>query len=217
MADEDGEPVEAGYEGERDEAGLRHGTGTATFANGDKYCGGYNAGVREGSGVYEAAGGAKYSGGYVANLREGSGTMAYANGDAYEGAWSKGHRHGQGIYDYANGDYYEGEWVGGVKHGEGIYHFAESCCQFFGYWDRGGFLGGTWTHKDGTVFVGKFETAVDVGSLPAGDGVFRTVGGNAQAVAYGEAGWAKVGDATAAPRSNLTALRDALGIEVPRP
>ena len=24
----------------RDEAGLRHGTGTATFANGDKYCGG---------------------------------------------------------------------------------------------------------------------------------------------------------------------------------
>ena len=46
---------------------------------------------------------------------------------------------------------------------------------------------------------------------------FRTVGGNAQAVAYGEAGWAKVGDATAAPRSNLTALRDALGIEVPRP
>ena len=45
----------------------------------------------------------------------------------------------------------------------------------------------------------------------------RTVGGNAQAVAYGEAGWAKVGDATAAPRSNLTALRDALGIEVPRP
>ena len=156
------EPAVQSYEGERNSAGQRHGTGTATFANGDKYTGGYADGLRSGEGGYASASGDKYTGSYAENLRHGAGVMVYGDGSTYEGAWSRSYRHGEGIYDYPNGDHYDGAWAAGAKHGLGVYFFAESRSQFYGYWDCGSFLGGTWTHQDGTVYVGAFEKAVDL-------------------------------------------------------
>ena len=41
------------YEGERNEAGERHGLGKATLKNGDVYEGQYIKGLREGEGTYK--------------------------------------------------------------------------------------------------------------------------------------------------------------------
>jgi hypothetical protein len=41
------------YDGERNEAGERHGTGKATLSNGDVYEGQYEKGQRHGEGVYK--------------------------------------------------------------------------------------------------------------------------------------------------------------------
>lgn len=211
------EPAVQSYEGERNSAGQRHGTGTATFANGDKYTGGYADGLRSGEGVYESASGDKYTGSYAENLRHGAGVMVYGDGSTYEGAWSRSYRHGEGIYDYPNGDHYDGAWAAGAKHGLGVYFFAESRSQFYGYWDCGSFLGGTWTHQDGTVYVGAFEKAVDVGSLPSGASTYYTPAGNLQSVVYAGSRWDLLAAPTSAERPALPALLETLGIECPKP
>lgn len=213
----DDEPAEQTYEGERNDAGQRHGNGTATFANGDSYTGSYAEGLRSGEGVYESASGDKYTGSYENNLRHGPGVMAYADGGTYEGSWCRGYRHGEGIYDYPNGDYYEGSWAGGGKHGLGVYFFAQSRSQFHGFWDCGSFLGGTWTHQDGTVYVGAFEKAVDVGALPSGVSTFYTSSGNSQSVVYAGSRWDLLGGAKPAERPCLPVLLDSLGIQCPEP
>lgn len=216
MGDEP-EPTVQTYEGERNDDGQRHGSGTATFANGDKYTGGYAFGLRSGVGVYESASGDRYEGSYTENLRDGAGVMTYADGSRYEGAWCRGYRHGEGAYDFPNGDYYEGAWAGGAKHGIGVYFFKESRSQFHGYWDCGGFLGGTWTHPDGTVFVSAFEKAVDVGSLPSGVSTYYTPAGNAQSVSYSGARWNQLGGPKITGRASLTAMLESLGLECPKP
>ena len=214
MADEELTPQT--YEGERSDAGERHGSGTAAFANGDTYAGGYALGQRCGAGVYTSAAGA-YTGSYSENLRDGSGVMDYADGGRYEGSWSKGYRHGGGIYDFPNGDYYDGSWAAGAKHGVGVYFFAGSMSQFHGYWELGCFLGGTWTHQDGTVFVSAFAKAVDVGSLPSGRGIYYTSSGNAQSVVFAGSRWTKLGSPKTAARTSLPALLETLGLACPQP
>ena len=49
----DGENDLGHYEGERNEEGERHGTGTSHFPNGDVYQGEYNCGKRNGTGKYK--------------------------------------------------------------------------------------------------------------------------------------------------------------------
>ena len=50
---EEGFPYFGEYEGERNEAGERHGLGKATLPNGDVYEGNYSKGKREGEGTYK--------------------------------------------------------------------------------------------------------------------------------------------------------------------
>ena len=153
----DAEPAAPGYEGERDAAGRRHGSGVATHKNGDVYSGGYKVGLRHGSGKYVFAMGGQYEGGYHSNKKDGDGTMSYPDGSVYKGGWTADKRNGAGVYTYANGDSYDGGWKEGGRHGKGTYFFAAQRCQFFGYWNTGTFAWGTWVFKDGTTFAGKFS------------------------------------------------------------
>jgi radial spoke head protein 1 len=219
---EDGAEQTATYEGERNAEGERSGTGTATFPSGDTYTGGYEQGRRQGRGVYTFAAGGKYEGEYEDGRRHGSGVMEYADGARYSGAWCCGLRHGEGVHTYASGDYYSGAWAAGAKHGQGVYFFRSSCSQFYGYWDCGVFVGGCWTHKDGTIYVGTFSAA-DV----AGDGVFLLAQGNEQKVAGlladagSSSGWRKVGMPVASnksgPRPDLATLLASLELPAPEP
>ncbi|XP_058517573.1 radial spoke head 1 homolog isoform X2 [Ochotona princeps] len=125
------------YEGERNEAGERHGHGKARLPNGDTYEGSYEFGKRHGQGVYKFKNGARYIGEYVKNRKHGQGTFIYPDGSRYEGEWADDQRHGHGVYYYVNNDTYTGEWFNHQRHGQGTYFYAETGSKYVGTWVNG--------------------------------------------------------------------------------
>ncbi|XP_029707383.1 radial spoke head 1 homolog isoform X5 [Takifugu rubripes] len=104
------------YEGDRNEAGERHGVGKAVLANGHIYQGHYENGKRHGKGTYHFKNGSRYVGKYQQNMKHGQGTFYYPDGSKYEGSWVKDVREGHGVYTYPNGDIYEGEWLNHMRY-----------------------------------------------------------------------------------------------------
>ena len=154
---------------------------------------------------------------YVDGQRDGTGVMTYADGGSYDGQWKKGRRHGQGVYVYGNADYYSGQWAGGVKHGVGLYFFSASRCQFHGYWDKNGFVAGSWVFVDGTTFAGKFQGKPL--ALPRDAGSFLFANGNMQRMKYTPPkGWKRVGAKTGQHegRANLLEILSDLAVPVPQ-
>ena len=80
----------AAYTGEF-RAGRKHGKGTKTWANGDRY-----------------------EGDFVEERIEGFGTYTFGRGpwagESYTGEYLGGQRHGHGVYRWASGDVYDGPW-----------------------------------------------------------------------------------------------------------
>ncbi|XP_062270141.1 radial spoke head 1 homolog [Platichthys flesus] len=125
------------YEGQRNDAGERHGGGKAILPNGDNYQGQYEFGKRCGKGTYRFQKGARYEGNYKNNLKHGEGIFYYPDGSKYEGSWVENMRQGHGIYTYANGDTYDGEWLSDMRHGQGIYHYQDTGSKYRGSWVNG--------------------------------------------------------------------------------
>eukprot|EP00921_Rhytidocystis_pertsovi_P009188 GHVQ01014781.1.p1 GENE.GHVQ01014781.1~~GHVQ01014781.1.p1 ORF type:complete len:256 (+),score=43.31 GHVQ01014781.1:397-1164(+) len=111
------------YEGEF-VCGVREGSGTYTYKNGDMYVGEFAGNKKSGMGSMEfavskadgtdATRGGGYYGEYVDGAREGSGVYIYKNGDSYKGQWHKGRRHGQGTYtNVKDGSTLSGDWLNG--------------------------------------------------------------------------------------------------------
>ncbi|XP_017529341.3 radial spoke head 1 homolog isoform X2 [Manis javanica] len=125
------------YEGERNEAGERHGHGKARLPNGDTYEGNYEYGKRHGQGIYRFKSGARYVGEYVKNKKHGQGTFIYPDGSRYEGEWADDQRHGHGVYYYVNNDTYTGDWFTHQRHGQGTYFYAETGSKYVGTWVHG--------------------------------------------------------------------------------
>ena len=145
------------YVGEYNEDGKRHGQGTFTYANGDKYVGGWKDGESHGQGTYTYASGSKYVGGYKDGKEHGQGTYAYADRDKYVGGYKDGKEHGQGTYAYANGDKYVGEHKDGESHGQGTYTYA-SGSKYVGEHKDGKKHGqGTYAYADGNKYVGGWK------------------------------------------------------------
>jgi len=123
--------------------GKKHGQGTKTYANGDKYLGGWQDDMRHGQGTYtwrEMSAYAtplfnwwdknhrvlsigrdkndriKYEGEWKDDKKNGQGRLLYRNGDEYLGEWKDDKRHGQGTSTSADGAVYKGQWKGGKKH-----------------------------------------------------------------------------------------------------
>ncbi|XP_016120049.1 radial spoke head 1 homolog [Sinocyclocheilus grahami] len=72
------------YEGDRNEAGERHGQGKAVLPKGDTYQGAYEDGKRCGQGTYKFKKGARYIGEWYMNLKHGQGIFYYPDGSKYE-------------------------------------------------------------------------------------------------------------------------------------
>lgn len=125
------------YEGERNEAGERHGHGKARLPNNDTYEGQYANGKRNGQGTYKFKNGARYIGEYVDNRKHGNGTFIYPDGSKYEGEWVEDQRHGHGVYSYVNGDTYTGDWFKNYRHGQGTYVYALTGSKYVGTWANG--------------------------------------------------------------------------------
>ncbi|XP_019521547.1 PREDICTED: radial spoke head 1 homolog [Hipposideros armiger] len=105
------------YEGDRNEAGERHGHGKARLPNGDTFEGSYEHGKRHGQGIYKFKNGARYIGEYFKNKKHGQGTFIYPDGSRYEGEWANDLRHGHGVYYYVNNDTYTGDWLAHQRFG----------------------------------------------------------------------------------------------------
>ncbi|XP_025768860.1 radial spoke head 1 homolog [Puma concolor] len=135
--EEEGENDLGEYDGERNEAGERHGHGKARLPNGDTYEGSYQHGKRHGQGIYKFKSGARYIGEYVKNKKHGRGTFIYPDGSRYEGEWADDRRQGYGVYYYVNNDTYTGEWFAHQRHGQGTYFYAETGSKYVGTWVNG--------------------------------------------------------------------------------
>ena len=98
----DDEPV--GYTGERSLAGMRHGRGIETFADGGVYDGEWRHDRRCGHGVYTWQWGDKYDGTWEDDVMHGDNVVhTFADGGVYRGAMRKGKREGRGHFFYSNG------------------------------------------------------------------------------------------------------------------
>nr|XP_045006999.1 radial spoke head 1 homolog isoform X1 [Jaculus jaculus] len=135
--EEEGENDLGEYEGERNEAGQRHGYGKTRLPNGDMYEGSYEFGKRHGQGTYKFKNGAQYTGNYFKNKKHGQGTFIYPDGSKYKGEWADDQRHGQGTFYYVNNDTYTGEWFSNQRHGQGTYVYADTGSKYVGSWVNG--------------------------------------------------------------------------------
>ncbi|XP_053482833.1 radial spoke head 1 homolog isoform X2 [Ictalurus furcatus] len=134
---EDEQTFHGEYEGERNEAGERHGAGRAVLPNGDTYQGMYEHGNRSGQGTYRFKNGAQYVGEFYMNLKHGQGVFYYPDGSKYDGSWVEDQRQGHGIYTYPNRDSYDGEWLQHQRHGQGVYTYHETGSKYAGMWVMG--------------------------------------------------------------------------------
>ncbi|XP_067322821.1 radial spoke head 1 homolog isoform X1 [Anolis sagrei] len=151
------------YEGERNEAGERHGQGKARLPNGDTYEGQYANGKRNGKGFYRFKNGARYTGEYIDNKKHGQGTFIYPDGSRYEGDWVEDQRHGSGVYYYVNGDTYTGEWFNHNRHGQGTYFYALTGSKYVGTWANGQQEGAAELIHLNHRFQGKFVNKNPIG------------------------------------------------------
>jgi hypothetical protein len=112
----DGNKYEGGWEN-----GKQHGKGVFTFADGNKYEGGWENGKQHGKVVLTFADGNKYEGGFEKGKQHGKGVFTWASGDKYEGGFENDVRHGKGVFTYADGNKYEGDHENGMRHGKGVF------------------------------------------------------------------------------------------------
>lgn len=129
------------YEGEVS-MGMKHGSGSEVYNNGDRYTGGYVNGRQEGVGEYTwrenragykgyfknglrhgvgvwTQGKDRYEGHYQNDKKNGKGTFTWASGNRYTGMYFDDMRHGYGEMTWADGSVYKGEWKYGVQNGLG--------------------------------------------------------------------------------------------------
>ena len=159
--------------------GVRHGSGTLYFGNGDIYKGEMNNGIIEGKGKLITAE-LEYEGTFANNAYEGSGKltlkggdvltavfsknsivgtakMKYKNGDTYEGGYKDYKRNGFGVLRYAGGAVYEGDFVSNARHGEGKMTQADKFI-YEGTFSNDSYEGkGKLIYPNGNVYTGNFK------------------------------------------------------------
>lgn len=108
------------YEGDRNEAGERHGYGKARLPNGDTYEGSYEHGKRHGQVRMGASRGwsppfstlfvsVKFQDDMNPIICVFQGIYKFKNGARYIGEYVKNKKHGQGTFIYPDGSRYEGK------------------------------------------------------------------------------------------------------------
>ena len=121
----DKQPTENRYEGDLVN-GVRHGTGTMYYANGDIYKGKWRNGVVHGFGeFFHAKSGTRYVGEFSTSKFSGHGKMTYADGKVYDGHFLNGKRDGDGTFLYTNGTRFEGNWINDRLNGIGAMYNAD--------------------------------------------------------------------------------------------
>ena len=116
------------YEGEHLE-GHKSGTGTFTFANGDRYTGEVGHATQHEASRIEGLE-------YCFGNPHGVGTYMFADGSKYEGEFYQGNMTGKGKYTGSDGEIQEGRFAGGVLEGPGK-HITAQGARYEGLFERG--------------------------------------------------------------------------------
>ncbi|KAF0689517.1 Aste57867_19020 [Aphanomyces stellatus] len=154
-----GPPADVVYDGS-EENGLRSGSGTLMFANGDSYVGEFLRGFRHGRGTYTYLKGARvYEGEWRRSLRHGHGKEVWRHGErivwSYDGAYVDDKKHGVGVERKATQGTYSGTFVNDVKEGSGVMTWPNGDT-YDGQWQDGRMCGvGKHTRQaDGSTYDG---------------------------------------------------------------
>ncbi|OMJ67375.1 hypothetical protein SteCoe_35484 [Stentor coeruleus] len=173
-------PDEVSYEGEYIEGTLKHGYGTYTYANGDKYIGYWENDKRQGNGEMIWATGQNYKGQWDNDEIKGEGTLKMTDGAIYSGNFD-GIQNFKGTYNspdgnsyideemnysYNNGIFYHGTLKDSLWHGQGFLKYPS------GLNYKGNFENGLY-HGNGKESYGKanYEGEWDKG-LKHGKGIY---------------------------------------------
>ncbi len=136
------------------------------------YEGGWHGDVRDGSGTAVYANGDKYTGEWELGQRSGWGKVVYGGGGTYEGQWRHDLRWGQGTEETGGGDHYEGGFEADLRHGHGVLRCADGS-QYVGsfkYGKRAGVGEGTSATLDRVVGKWADDAACGLGTIVYGNG-----------------------------------------------
>jgi hypothetical protein len=144
------------YEGEFNDEGKRHGSGTYSTPSGDLYVGTYRLGVRHGKGIYTMKDGTRYEGEFKDGKPCGKGTYVFSNQDIYIGEFDNDEFHGEGSWSSPNGSSYQGQFFNGKRHGRGTFYSKGAL--YNGEWQKGIFSGyGIYLYPNGDSYEGEFK------------------------------------------------------------
>jgi hypothetical protein len=145
------------YVGEYNKKGEKHGHGTWTFGDGDKYVGEFRKGKLHGQGTFTYMDGEKYVGEWHDGKRNGQGTETLNDGSKYVGEYRKGKRNGQGTLTLTSGVTYVGKFRDDKYHGKGTC-IIKGVGKYVGEYRKGKMNGrGIFTLVNGDVYVGQFQ------------------------------------------------------------
>ena len=149
------------YVGEKKD-GERHGQGTVTYADGNKYEGQFSKGRKHGEGTQTWSDGRKYVGEWKKSKRNGLGIMTYKDGSMFDGEWKRNKPfNGKGVF-IKGPDRMEGEWKNGRMEGYGKMSNSSSKKWYKSY--EGEFKNGKF-HGQGNMSAKKIMTD-DMGRDP---------------------------------------------------
>ncbi len=101
--------------------GIKRGSNTFLYPNGNRYIGDYKGNRMHGKGEFYWTNGNVYSGEFKNGMRHGKGSLKYYNGSGYSGDWENGYMEGKGIYTWTNGNQYTGDFVKGFREGKATF------------------------------------------------------------------------------------------------
>jgi hypothetical protein len=104
---------------------MRHGRGTCTWNNSEKYEGEWKDNKRSGTGVFTWADGMRYEGKWQDDKRNGQGVHTWSDGKRYEGEFKNNKMSGQGVLIWPDGMRYEGEWADDKRNGQGVHTWPD--------------------------------------------------------------------------------------------
>ena len=157
------------YVGKYNKKGEKHGHGTWTFGDGNKYVGEFRNGKFHGQGTFIYLDGDKYVGKWRDGKRHGQGTETLTNGLTYVGEFRDGD-YFQGTATIENGSKYVGQFHDStgagnlIRHGQGTLTLTNGLT-YVGEFRDGDYFQGTATIANGSKYVGQFHDSTGAGNL----------------------------------------------------
>ncbi|ORC93000.1 uncharacterized protein TM35_000023260 [Trypanosoma theileri] len=139
----------------------KHGKGNALYPDETQYQGDWENDVRSGMGIFSYTNGIVIRGKWKNDVLDSEVTANYPDKSRYVGQWCYDLRHGEGVYTDAVGNVFKGTWNMDKRTGKGVLIFANGV-ECVADWEDDVRKGGTFTFKNGEVYVGGWNDTLCV-------------------------------------------------------